>query len=312
MYISTRKGGCSMKKLLFTYNPNSGKGAVKLALSDILATFTAGGYDVMVHPTCCPGDSLEFISQRGSEFDLIVSSGGDGMLHELVYGISAGKLTVPCGYIPSGTVNDFATSLNIPKDMRKAAEMITQENFLPVDIGRFNGGYFAYISAFGWFTDVSYVTSQKTKNRLGSFAYFLTGLRSFEPKYLKENSGRVNITWDHGVIEDDFIYCMAGNTHSVGGMKNIVPDGASLTDGKLDCLFVRTPRNLSDIDAINRFVMSHDCDTDMIVSFKTSSLSVTCEKPFRWTLDGENGGEYTSADISVVPGAVRIAVPRAE
>ena len=190
--------------------------------------------------------------------------------------------------------------------------MITQGNFLPVDIGRFNGGYFAYISAFGWFTDVSYVTSQKTKNRLGSFAYFLTGLRSFEPKYLKENSGRVNITWDHGVIEDDFIYCMAGNTHSVGGMKNIVPDGASLTDGKLDCLFVRTPRNLSDIDAINRFVMSHDCDTDMIVSFKTSSLSVTCEKPFRWTLDGENGGEYTSADISVVPGAVRIAVPRAE
>lgn len=57
MYISTRKGGCSMKKLLFTYNPNSGKGAVKLALSDILSTFTAGGYDVMVHPTCCPGDS---------------------------------------------------------------------------------------------------------------------------------------------------------------------------------------------------------------------------------------------------------------
>ena len=89
------------------------------------------------------------------------------------------------------------------------------------------------------------------------------------------------------MIEDDFIYCMAGNTHSVGGMKNIVPDGASLTDGKLDCLFVRTPRNLSDIDAINRFVMSHDCDTDMIVSFKTSSLSVTCEKPFRWTLDAK-------------------------
>ena len=240
---------------------------------------------------------------------MVVSSGGDGMLHELAYGMSAGKVTCPCGYIPSGTVNDFASSLNIPKDMQKAAEVIMQENYLPVDLGRFNGGYFAYISAFGWFTDVSYVTSQKTKNRLGSFAYFLTGLRSFEPKYLKENSGKVKITWENGTIEDDFIYCMVGNTHSVGGMKNLVPDGASLTDGKLDCLFVKMPHNLADLDAINRFMMSHDCDTDMVVSFKSAKLSVSCEKPFRWTLDGENGGEYTSAEIEVLPGALNIAVP---
>ena len=227
-----------MKKLLFTYNPNSGKGAVKAALSDIISTFTTGGYDVMVHPTCCAGDAIDFISQRGRDFDLIVSSGGDGMLHELAYGMSAGKVDCPCGYIPSGTVNDFASSLNIPKDMQKCAAMIMQEHFQPVDLGRFNGGYFAYISAFGWFTDVSYVTPQKTKNVLGSFAYFLQGLKSFEPRYLKENSGRVRITWEHGVIEDDFIYCMIGNTHSVGGMKNLVPDGASLTDGMLDCMFV--------------------------------------------------------------------------
>ena len=69
------------------------------------------------------------------------------------------------------------------------------------------------------------------------------------------------------------------------------------------------PRNLADLDDINRFIMTHDCDTDMIVSFKTASLSVSCEKPFRWTLDGENGGEYTSAEIEVIPGALNIAVP---
>ena len=40
-----------MKKLLFTYNPNSGKGAVKAALSDIISTFTTGGYDVMAPGT---------------------------------------------------------------------------------------------------------------------------------------------------------------------------------------------------------------------------------------------------------------------
>lgn len=298
-----------MKKMLFTYNPNSGKGAVRQALSDILTIFTKAEYDVLVHPTSFPGDALEFITQRGREFDIVVSSGGDGMLHELAYGMMAGKAGCPCGYIPSGTVNDFASSLCIPKNLLTAAETITKGNFLPVDLGRFNGGYFAYISAFGWFTDASYMTNQKSKIILGPFAYILHCIKSFEPKYFKENSGRVTVRWEDGIIEDDFIYCMVGNTRSVGGMKTIVPDGASLTDGKLDCLFVRVPRSLSDLDDIKRFVMTHDCDSDMIVSFKTSKLSVSCEKPFRWTLDGENGGEYTSAEIEVVPGALKIAVP---
>ncbi len=298
-----------MNDLLFTYNPNSGKGAVKQVLSDIISIFTAGGYDVTVHPTVCPGDSLEFITSRGSEFDLIVSSGGDGMLHELAYGIAAGKLSKPCGYIPSGTVNDFASSLKIPRDMVKCAEMIMREHFMPVDLGRFNGGYFAYISAFGWFTDVSYTTNQKTKSKLGSVAYFLQGLRSFEPKYLRENSGRVKIKWENGEIEDEFIYCMIGNTYSVGGMKNLVPDGASLTDGMLDCMFIKTPRTLSDIDDINRIIINHSFDSDNIVCIKSAKLEISCEKPFRWTLDGENGGEYTSAEIEVVPGALNIAVP---
>lgn len=299
-----------MKKMLFTYNPNSGKGAVKAALSDILSIFTQGGYDVLVHPTSCPGDAIEFISRRAGEFDMIVSSGGDGMLHELSYGLASSRIQCPCGYIPSGTVNDFASSLNIPKDMVKAAKVIMEENFQPVDLGRFNGGYFAYISAFGWFTDVSYITSQKSKSVFGSFAYFLTGLKSFEPKYLRENSGRVRIEWEHGVIEDDFIYCMVGNTHSVGGLKTLVPDGASLTDGMLDCLFIKMPKSISDLDEIKRFALSRDCDTDMIVSFKSAKLMVSCEKPFRWTLDGENGGEYTTAEIEVVPGALNIAVPQ--
>ena len=153
------------------------------------------------------------------------------------------------------------------------------------------------------------MTPQKTKNVLGSFAYFLQGLKSFEPRYLKENSGRVRITWEHGVIEDDFIYCMIGNTHSVGGMKSLVPDGASLTDGMLDCMFVKSPKNLADLDELNRFMLTHDTDTDMIVSFKSARLRVSCQKPFRWTLDGEDGGQYTTAEIEVIPGALNIAIP---
>ena len=56
------------------------------------------------------------------KYDLVVCSGGDGTLDEVVSGIMHKGLTVPLGYIPAGSTNDFATSLGIPKDMVKAAD----------------------------------------------------------------------------------------------------------------------------------------------------------------------------------------------
>ena len=74
-------------------------------------------------------------------------------------------------------------------------------------------------------------------------------------------------------------------------------------------MFMKSPKNLADFEELNRFMLTHDTDTDMIVSFKSARLRVSSEKPFRWTLDGENGGQYNTAEISVVPGALKIAVP---
>ena len=39
------------KRLLFVFNPRSGKGQIKNNLLDIIDTFVKGGYEVMVHPT---------------------------------------------------------------------------------------------------------------------------------------------------------------------------------------------------------------------------------------------------------------------
>lgn len=56
-----------------------------------------------------------------------------------------------CGYIPAGTVNDFASSLKIPKIMKKAAQLITQGSVFRCDLGQFNDRYFTYVCGFGAF-----------------------------------------------------------------------------------------------------------------------------------------------------------------
>ena len=73
-----------MKKMLFVYNPRSGKGLIRTHLSTIIETFSAAGYDVTVYPTKEQMDGCNTVYERAGEFDIIVCSGGDGTLDEAV------------------------------------------------------------------------------------------------------------------------------------------------------------------------------------------------------------------------------------
>lgn len=164
-------------KLLFVYNPHSGVGKIKFHLSDILEVMVRAGYEVTVHPTQARGDAAELAAQRAQAYDLVVCCGGDGTLDETVTGLMRGACGVPLGYIPAGSTNDFAASLGLPKDMRRAAEIAVSGTDFSCDVGRFGDDYFVYIAAFGLFTDVSYQTSQELKNVLGHAAYLLEGAK---------------------------------------------------------------------------------------------------------------------------------------
>ena len=75
------------KKMLFFVNPNAGHAAIRSSLMDVLQIFSAGGYDVTVHPTTGPKNLTHEIVSRGAQFDLIVCTGGDGTLNEAVSGL---------------------------------------------------------------------------------------------------------------------------------------------------------------------------------------------------------------------------------
>ena len=163
------------KRLLFIFNPKSGKAQIKNKLCEIIDTFVKGGYEVVAHPTQGAGDAYEKTKELAPEMDLVVCSGGDGTLDEVVSGLMECEERIPLGYIPAGSTNDFANSLDIPKNMEKAAKDIIEGKLYSCDVGVFNKRHFIYIAAFGIFTDVSYETDQHLKNVLGHLAYLLEG-----------------------------------------------------------------------------------------------------------------------------------------
>ena len=79
-------------------------------------------YEVTIYPTQAQGDAIHKIETEAGDYDLVVCSGGDGTLDEVVTGMMHREKKIPLGYIAAGSTNDFATSLGIPKNMVKAAE----------------------------------------------------------------------------------------------------------------------------------------------------------------------------------------------
>ena len=294
------------KKLLFVFNPKSGKGQIKNRLLDILDTFVKSGYEVVAHPTQAKDDARLMIEKHARNYDLVVCSGGDGTLDEAVSGMMESPVKVPIGYIPAGSTNDFAASLKIPKNMLRSADIAVNGKLFPCDVGGFNEDYFSYVAAFGLFTDVSYQTSQNLKNVLGHGAYIIEGAKRLVdiPSYILE----VEVNGE--VIRDEFIYGMITNSTSVGGIKNMTGQDVMLDDGLFEVNLIKFPQNPLQLNEIlTNLMMPKAIDTQYIYSFKTDHMILRCEnQAIPWTLDGEFGGNHREVEITNHKQAVQFMV----
>ena len=280
------------KKLLFIVNPKAGMGKIRQSILGITDIFTRHGYEVLLHPTQSAGDAIEKTIEYADQMDLIVCSGGDGTLDEVVTGLMLKESKTPIGYIPAGSTNDFANSLFMPKDPLLLAENIMQENIYRCDVGRFNNKTFAYVAAFGLFTDVSYNTPQDMKNILGHLAYVREGAR----KLFDIRSYPLRVRADDIEIEGDFIYGMVTNSRSVGGFKTLTHN-VDMDDGLFEVTLIEMPKNPLELQQIVTALMMAEDNIDLIHSFKTGRITFEAEELIPWTLDGEYGGSYRLAEV---------------
>lgn len=302
-----RKGEGFMKKMLFVFNPNSGKAQLKNSFMKIIQIFSNADYEVTVYPTKAALDGYEKIKASKGMYDIIVCSGGDGTLNEVVSAvITYEDNKPPIGYIPSGSTNDFAKSLGIPFDKIRAAYNVVSGERFSCDIGVTNDKrYFNYVAAFGAFTDVAYETPQDLKNMLGHQAYVIEGAKrlvNLKPCNMKVSCKQLD-------VQDNFIYGMVSNASSVGGMKGFIGDGVDFQDGMFEVTLIREIKNPIDLQVlVNAFLTQRLDSCDMIYSFKTDDITFESVGNVKWTLDGEFGGEHQSMNLKVCSKAVDFIV----
>ena len=129
-----------MRKIYFIYNPHSGKEQIGSKLNEIIRTLAEKDNELTVVPTIGYLDAMERIMNLKDGYDQVVCSGGDGTLDEVVTGMMKRPVEkrIPIGYIPAGTTNDFAKSLEIPRNMVEAARTAMLGKPFACDIGSFN------------------------------------------------------------------------------------------------------------------------------------------------------------------------------
>ena len=290
------------RRILFVINPHAGRSEIRGRLLEVLQIFAAAGFTSEVRPSAPVGGFPGAVQRRPGGYGIVVPCGGDGTLNETINGLMRLPQRPPLGYLPSGTVNDFAASLGISRDMAEAAQCIVNGRSCPVDVGCFNDRFFSYIAAFGAFTEVSYQTPQQNKLILGRAAYILEGIKRLP--VLKPYDMRVE--GDSFSEEGEFLFGMVSNSSSVGGFRLGEKQRISMSDGLLEVTLVRNPRNVGELTATVNSILRQSFDSEFVHSFKTTGVRFFPQAAVPWTLDGEFGGTPVDVCISAARQALRV------
>jgi len=292
------------KNMLFIANLQAGQKKLNRKLGDILSIF--GRYDFLptVVPTLKGGHAREIARDLAAGYDLIVCAGGDGTLSETVSGLLESGASVPIGYIPCGTTNDFASTLGLSKDMDTAALDIVLGNSMSIDVGCFNGRNFIYTVSFGAFTRASYATPQSMKNTLGHLAYVLEGIVDLA----NLQSINLSIKTESEEFSGNFVFGAISNSTSLAGILTLDKERVLLDDGKFELLLMDSPKNVLELSQllINLSQKKYEPPIRLI---SASSIEIETDGSVDWTLDGEFQKGASKIRITNLPSAVKIIIP---
>jgi len=290
-----------MKNCLLIVNPYSGKLKIQNELLDIIKLLNENDYSVEVQITLSHNHAREVASKIINK-NLVICSGGDGTLNQVVSGLMDANINIPLGYIPSGSTNDYANTLGLSFDLKEATRNIINGNEYLVDVGKFGDSeYFNYVASFGLFTAASYNTPQSVKNIFGNIAYLFNGLAdlaNYNPIHIE---GKAN----EEIFEGDYILGLVLNTTSVGGILKVNNIDVDLSDGLFEVVLIKNPKDFMESNKIVEGILNCDFSDPIFTFIKTNEIEFRFNTSISWSLDGEEKKTERSIKIKNIQRRIR-------
>jgi len=292
-------------KCLYLYNPESGKGKILKHIPYIKNKLSAYYDEVVVLETSVK-EVTKQIYDLVPSFDVIVFSGGDGSFSHVVNGIMKYEYRDRpiLGYIPSGTTNDMARNLKLPKkSIKKSLDIILKGSYQKYDAGKINDQYFVYVAGIGTTTQVSWRTKRSNKKAFGRAAYFGNALNDF----FKMESINASIEIDDKIYEYKSPLILICNTKTTGRL--FINKNRNLNDGHFEVYIVKGEKIRGAFKVIFSFIAGAFGIKNMNCYhyFKTNFVRIKHTSQIPWCIDGEKGMNG-NVEIKCIPNAFKIFV----
>lgn len=286
------------EKALVIINPVSGEGMAKRWVYEITNGLSKRYKLITMYYTKGSGDVKELLIKTAKDYDAVICVGGDGTLRETVNGVLLSGAKTPIGYIPAGTMNDFAVSRKLSTNINDALDDIIHGTVKEYDIFTLCGTICTFVAVFGSFMDMSFKTSRVAKDTFGNLAYVTETLKRVPKlkgyKMWFEDKGKV--------VSGDYIVGFVTNTPTAAGFR-IFKDNEiyRLEDGEIDVTLVRYPDNLSEFNtAFNSLLNGTDNKFIYRTKIKEAVFHFDIDNPI-WTIEGEEGPSQKDMEIKVIP-----------
>jgi diacylglycerol kinase (ATP) len=297
----------TLSRVTVLTNPMAGHGNAPHAAEKAVARFQEVGIDVVEivgHDAAHARELVDEAVHAGT--DALVVVGGDGVIRLALQSLA--NSGIPLGIVPAGTGNDHAREYRIPTgDPAAAVDIIAAGRTTTVDLGLIRGTdgtstYFGTIAATGF---DSLVSDRVNRMRWphGRMRYNLAIVA--ELSKLRPLPFRLVFDGEREVVTD-LTLAAFGNTRSYGGGMLICPN-ADHRDGILDVTMVRTGSRTKLVRLFPTVFKSTHIGLDEVTTDRARTVMV--DSP---GINAYADGDYVCplpAEISVVPGALRILAP---
>lgn len=294
-------GGVAREIALLT-NPSAGRGAGSRTAALALPRLREAGFWVRELEGHDGPETLGLAREAvAAGVEALVAVGGDGMVHMAVQALAGTGVNL--GIIPSGTGNDVARCLGIPRhDPQAAADVVVASRVRSVDLAKAGPSYFVTVLVAGFGSLVNERANRMRWPR-GQMRYnvaTLAELRVFEPL-------PYHLELDGDVRRLDAMLVAVGNGPSFGGGLRIA-HGADLEDGMLDVVIIKPMSKPDLVRTYPRLYTGGHTKHPQYEHHRVRSVTVAAPGVVAYA-DGERLGALPLT-VTVVPGALRVLAPR--
>lgn len=282
-------------------NPAAGKDEPILnTLNDV---FHAAGVEWDVSITHKFGDATRLAKEAVARgVDLVAGYGGDGTQMEVANGLLGSG--VPLAILPGGTGNAMAHQLEIPINLRQAAELIVSSpNRRAIDLARIGDRVFMLRAYAG--VSAEDAASREEKDKHGQLAYVHAGA-----KFLTHSHpANYKATVDGTEVRGQAVVCYILNAGSIGGVMGVsLPNvgDVNVSDGYLD-LFAIT-KGIQPLRAVSHYLFNQGDSPAGVYHWRGKEITLEADPPQDVWIDGELGGK-TPFTCVAIPNAIEIVVP---